>query len=366
MLLGVGNTGIHGCNGTNVSRIDQKIPNTVFQISNENSGVGRVYGIRDYYTEMAYWTFADALNGTIYPNKVLVFNYITGAWAMNEDSITCFGYYYRQNAATWASSSQTWEQSVETWDSGTEIALFRNVIAGNQQGFVFIIDSDVTRNASVLQINDMVVVGDELYIESENHNLQEGDYVEISNAQGVVGLNTGIYLVYLVDPFNSAFSIKLPLGYSGSYTGGGTIARVSNIDIKTKEYNFYVDQGRNASISKVDFHLDKTVDGEVTVDYFVGSADNTSIVSGGKTTNSGLGTSVLETRPYYVAPHPLAGLEQQQKRLWHPVYLQADGECIQIYIYMSHDQMIEPLIAFSDFQLNAMTFYATPTASRMQ
>ena len=57
VILGVGNVGIHACNGANVERIDDKIPDEVFRIHNENEGVQRVYGIRDYDVEMVYWTF---------------------------------------------------------------------------------------------------------------------------------------------------------------------------------------------------------------------------------------------------------------------------------------------------------------------
>ena len=55
--VGVGNVGVHSCNGVNVTRIDQKIPDEVFKIHNDNDGPARVYGIRDYFREIVYWTF---------------------------------------------------------------------------------------------------------------------------------------------------------------------------------------------------------------------------------------------------------------------------------------------------------------------
>ncbi len=68
---------------------------------------------------------------------------------------------------------------------------------------------------------------------------------------------------------------------------------------------------------------------------------------------------VLETFPYALNP-----IEQQQERLWHYVYLQAEGEYLQYLLYFTDDQMLDPLVSMhSDFQLNAITFYAQKTNS---
>src|SRR5690606_1512380 len=71
VAIGVGNVGIHACTGANVDRIDEKIPDAVYAIHNTESGVERVYGIRDYYVEMVYWTFPapDASSAFPYPNR---------------------------------------------------------------------------------------------------------------------------------------------------------------------------------------------------------------------------------------------------------------------------------------------------------
>ncbi len=47
-----------------------------------------------------------------------------------------------------------------------------------------------------------------------------------------------------------------------------------------------------------------------------------------------LGTSVLETSPY-----PTVTMENSQSRLWHSLYPQAEGECIQLRFYLSDEQM---------------------------
>lgn len=357
VVLGVGNVGIHACNGNNVDRIDQKIPDSVFEISNDNEGVYRVYGIRDYFAEMVYWTFPSEENNTTYPNRVLVFNYKTGTWAFNDDSITAFGYYQKQDDVTWEESGQTWEQSIEPWNSAVLQSQFKQIIAGNQEGFVFIVDVDYSRNAPSLQITNMSGSGILITITAINHNLLMDEFVVIENCQGITGLNDNIFKIYSVIDSNN-FTVASTL--TGTYTGGGTVGRVSNIDILTKQYNFYVDQGYNAYISKVDFLVDKTATGQITIDSFVSSSD-VSLLDDGFDSGALIGTGILETSPYALVP-----LEASQSRLWHPLYLQAEGECIQLRIYMSDDQITTPNIAWSDFEMHALNFYCTKTSSRLQ
>ena len=363
-LLGVGNVGVMSCNGSNVERIDEKIPSEVFDIHNKSEGVYRVYGIRDYFLELAYWTFPSTEksgNDTSlkFPNRVLVYNYRNGSWAFNDDSFTCFGYFQRQSDETWSSTPATWLQSLQPWSSATLQAQFRDILAGNQQGFISILREDSGRNAASLQISEMVFLLTSGSLTIINHNLNVGDFIIIENASGISGLNNNIYKVEIVTDANQVtiFANTTPVG---SYTGGGTAARVSRVDILTKQYNFYMSQGRNVSVNKVDFCVDRTSNGQITIDYFT-SASNESQLNAGAATNSLTSNGILETTPYSIYPY-----EQTQERLWHPVYIQADGECIQLRIFLSDDQMTNSSIAWSDFELNAMTFYAQPTANRMQ
>lgn len=371
IVLGVGNVGIHACNGSNVERIDDKIPDEVFQIHNANNGIERVAGIRDYYVEMVYWTFPDVTRNSSFPynNKVLTYNYKTGSWGMNDDSITAFGYYQSSanEGETWESDMGTWETDNSTWYDGPGVqARFKAVLAGNQEGFVFIIDPDVNRNAPALQITGITITDAvTVTISCIAHNLQagfnsQGDYIVIENVQGTTGLNDLIFPVNEVVDANT-FNIIVDNGsVATAYTGGGTIARVSAVDIVTKQYNFYVQDGCNASINKVDFLVDKTSDGQVTVDYSVSSSGESSLFFGALN-GAILGTGTLQTSPYALVP-----LEETQTRLWHPIYPIAEGQCIQLNIYMTDDQLRTPSIAWSDFELHAMTFYTQRTSSRLQ
>lgn len=367
MVLGVGNVGIHACTGNNVERIDQKIPDVIFQIHNNNDGPKRVAGIRDYYTEMVYWSLPDETRDDNYPynNKVLTYNYKNNCWGFNDDSITAFGYFQTTASGTltgltWGgSNSFTWDDANFPWNYAANQAKFRNVVAGNQEGYTFIIDPDMSVNSQALQINNFTYDALISTLSVTNHNLAVGDFVKVEDCQGSTTLNDNIYIVSAV-PNNATIVLdSSSTPPSGTYTGGGTLTRVTPINFKTKQFNFFANKGMNTYIQRVDFLVDRTENGECTVDFGISSSPYGQLIPG-QLTDSLLGTYVLETRPYILAP-----FEQQQDRLWHPVYFQADGEYVQLFFSLSESQSLDPEIAEADFQLHALILHAQPSASRL-
>ncbi len=358
VVLTVGTSGINACNGANVERVDNSIPDQVFQIRQSGDGIDRVAGIRDYFTEMVYWTFpiddAPSVSST-FPTKVLVYNYKNGAWAFNDDCITVWGYFEQQTGKTWANSLESWNTAAFAWNSGSVQANFRQVIAGNQQGFVFIIDPDEPRNAPVMQITNMV--GNLLTI--IDHSLNVGDYIAIENALGSTNLNGDIVQVTTL-PSKDTVTI-FPIS-TGLYTGQGTASRVSKINILSKQWNPYVDKDRNLYLSKIDFLVDNEggVSAGVTVD-FLPSSTELSMTALGAATGALLGTNFLSTSPY-----ALSNQEGYQERLWHPIYFQAEGNGIQINITMTDEQMKNPDVSWEDFQLHALTLYTIQTSFRLE
>lgn len=362
-ILGIGETGIYACNGSNVQRIDQKVPFEVFQIRNTNNGIERVQGIRDYFLELVYWTMPKVLNqqSAIFPNQVFVYNYRTNSWAYNDDSFTALGNLQFEVALTWATASTVWEDSTFPWNNAQQAARFLNVAAGNQEGFVATIDSGLTFNAQLLSITVIVVVGTTVTLTIYDHNLVDDEWILIDNVQSVndnlAALNGNIFQVTYIDNDNISFQLA---GIAGEYQGNGTVAKVTPIDILTKQYNFYIKEGVNFNINAVDFHVDKTQNGVFNVDYFT-STSEISLTQGGDATGASTGTATVETSPYDLVPY-----EQTQTRLWHRFYPDADGEFIQLRLYLSDENIVDPTKVFAYFALHGMLFHANPTASRLQ
>lgn len=378
VVVAIGNLGVLACTGTNVERIDEKIPDEVFKIHNLDAGIERVYGIRDYKPEMVYWTFPspDANTSFPFPNRVLVYNYKNGTWSFNDDSITAFGYYQALDDIEWSSETVSWSDD-EVWNDGSLDALFSQVIAGNQEGWTFAIDIDETTNASVLSITDVSVTiagSNIIQLDVINHNLRGGSTPDYIYVEGLVGtgnlnlLNGKIFAVQTPNPANpNSFTIlyedSMGSIIAGTYAGNGIIARVSQIQLLTKQYNFYFKTGRNTYVTKVDFLVDRTDSGQIQVDFYVSTADNSMLADSNSDTGTGalLGSGNLETFPYPTVP-----FEMKASQLWHPYYLSADGEFIQLNIQLNDEQMRDPAIREAQFQLHSMLFWTSPSSYRPQ
>lgn len=396
VILGIDDSGIHACNGSNVDRVDEKIPQYPFSFSNQQNGPDRVAGIRDFYNEMAYWTIPTAnRNADFYfPNQVLVYNYINESWATITDSFTAFGYYFQLPGtigATWGDTITPWSQDTNEWNSQSSSSnnvAIKSAIAGNQQGFVAILKPEVTSNAATLSITNFSVTSNVITVSCINHNLDLNTYVLFSNMNGLTFTDSlGNVMPQLMARVTSSInantpnaftaialdSVSQPIAITGTYLGGGVAQLVNNINILTKQYNFYNDQDRNMYLAKTDFLVSRTSNGQVTADYLVSSAGISMVSEGiGSIASPGPlpGNSTLETSAY-----TLSNFEQFQSRLWHPIYMWGEGECVQLQLYMSPNQMESYVknddgtytyTALNDFKLHAMNFYVTPTSSRMQ
>ena len=363
VVYGVGSTGIHQCDGLRVIRIDDKIPQEIFKIHNDNNGVDRVSGIHDFSNEMIYWAYPTARTNPTYPNKMIVYNYKNDSWSFNDDAITAFGYFQNTDDLTWGACQYTWEEFDRLWNSGYNQSLNKSVLAGNQEGFTFIMDAAKNSNAPALQITDLVYAGTPAFISMrvQNHNLQIGDWILIQFVQGVTNVNNMIFKVIATDPTFSEhiFSVEQHPGLAptGTYTGGGLISRVSKIDIKTKEFNFYQDAYQMA-INKLSFDVDRSASGSLTVNMYTDS-NETSLTQEALVNGTAVGTYTLDTYPYATQPR-----DANRKRLTRYVYIQAEGDCVQLQFTFSDDQMTDVSNMLSAFELNSMTFYATQTRPR--
>ncbi len=363
-ILGVGETGIHSCNGVHVERIDEKIPDDIYSIQNANAGVERVAGIRDYDAELAYWAIPSVRTQEvplIYPNRLLVYNYVNSSWARWDDSVTAFGYINLNNALSWQQLNYLqWQGWVGPWNTGSNQSRMLRVLAGNQEGFTFFMSREFSRNAASRQITSISLAGlPQIELTIIDHNLTTDDYILIENVQSTGNMTNVNDRVFAVSEIVDANTIRIvnvdPTNMfpvtTGTYAGGGTIATVSQLDIRTKQYNFFLPEGRNFSIDQVDFMVDRTPLGEVT----------TRLIP--NTGNLAVDSFVVETRPYDPAIYPY---ERFQNQLWHSIYPDANGSFVQLEIQWDTDQMRDANISLSDFQLHAMLFYAIPTADRLQ
>jgi hypothetical protein len=362
--------GIHACDGVNVKRIDDKIPDEVFNINNGSDGVQRVYGIRDFYTELVYWTYPDETTDPTYPTRILVYNYKNGAWAFFEDSLTCFGYYQTEQYLSWAVLGTvygSWANWHDPWGGAESQIDFPEIACGNQQGFVFILDREQSSNEQSLYITDInATTGIFTVI---NHNLPAGEYIYIEECNGITSANNTVFQVDLIDA--DTFTLVPAITLTGTYTGGGKITRISNLNIYSKQWNPGTPVGLTFILPYMDLLLTATVSGQVSIDYLINSTATWSINDQIPVPTDladevnypllgGVGSNVVYTKPEDNVPY-----QPDQVRIWHRYYIIGVMDTLQINIFLSDAQMKDVTISQdSNFELNAIVLYVD-TAGRI-
>lgn len=358
-VFAVGNYGIVTTDSVNVVRIDQKIPDEVFRINNLNNGTKRVYGVRDYNAQLVYWTYpltADQDDeapsySLTFPNQVLVYNYLDGSWAQFDDSFTCFGYWQRASDLTWAALPRSWESTSFSWNSQVTVARYPNVISGNQCGFTMVYSQLIQngQNSPSLFISQYTTAT--ITVTCFNHNLLNGQYILITGAVGLSGINNQIFQVSMATV--NTFVLKLSTTQTpptGTYTGGGVITHLPNIEIQTKQFNPYYQSGDSVRLNFIDILADRTDTGQVTIDFFTNSQNSIPLPDYPLTTSPIMLTT----------PETALAYSNNQDKIWHRVFTNAFGSFFQFVLTLSDVQMRDLSITSSNIKIHALVFYVSP------
>ena len=277
-IIGIGNRGIHLANPNGVKRIDENIPDLIGDINNLTEGPERVYGIRDFSRELIIWSFTQFSKTGTFPNKNLIYNYRNNTFAVFNNHFTCFGYFQKQSGLTWATlaADLRWDEWLPPWNSGISQARFTFIIGGNQQGFTHLFETN--GNEPSLIVTD--VTNATLTLTVPDHNLLKGDFVRLSDMNGLTFTSTnpvGAPLMFKIDSVTTnTITLKndvnptFTITDSPGYTGGGLVEVLNNFDIRTKNFTMFADQGFDTLVNDVEVLLDKTSKGECTFNIYQG------------------------------------------------------------------------------------------------
>lgn len=297
-LVGIGDKGIVECDSFKSERIDIKIPDLVFEFKNDNAGTERVHGIRDFQQRLAYWTYVynpGYSTASKYPNRRLVYNYENDSWAIFTDSLTCFGNFQSPIARTWAGSKGiTWAQANFPWlDIPTQ---FPALIAGNQQGYVMYLSSNlqpkVSNDETLTITNIMGNTTTPTIITSPDHNLVTGQVIQIVDIPATdpfFSLNGEIFGIVVDPSSNPANTFQLwqysaitqgfdipQLNPPGTYIGGGEIKVRDGFNITSKKFNF-LEQGENIQMGFIDVLLNNTASGSISLYVYLDYNDSSPV-----------------------------------------------------------------------------------------
>lgn len=381
-LVGIGDKGIVECDSYKSERIDIKIPDLVFEFKNVNDGTKRVHGIRDFQQRLAYWTYvynpAEENTDQKFPNRRLVYNYENDSWAIFTDSLTCFGTYQEAVSRTWNNANSTWDQANFPWLDVP--AQFPYNIAGNQQGYVLFLDSNLTpktTNDETLFISD--ITGNTTtptVITSPNHNLVTGQViqiVDIPSTDPFASLNGQIFGVVVVPTSNPNNTFQL-WEYSvltgeftiprtdppGTYIGGGQIKVRDGFKIQSKKFNF-LDKGENIQIGFLDILMNTTDAGSVTLNVYIDYNESNPINQ--KPENINVATNQPDA--FFNSNVPTTKTNGiASSKYWQRVFCPVRGNFITLEWTLSNAQLIS-VAQESDVQIDSMILWQRPAGKQL-
>ncbi len=350
-VFAVGDRGIVTANSNNVARIDNLIPDTVFEIRNDNEGPQRVHGQRDYRRELTYWTYPgfmrdDHNQNVIFPNLLLVLNYKEGSYSFFTGSFTTLGTMQLNNDRIWSISKFPWNSANFTWSDPINQARFPLIIGGNQQGFVHFFDEDIT-NDPCLKI-DNISQAIFAVVTSTNHNLDIGAVIEFSEVQGMTEINGQRAVISdVLTP--DTFEVDLDTTTFTPYAQGGKITCLNNFLVRTKRFNPFISTDKSVDIPYIDFYLDNTNAGEFTLSVFVDENNSQSMPN----LFTGDPNFIVSTS----ASNTFVGNTAQDK-VWVRVHIQSTGQFIQLQMELNDEQMLDPTTQSSEVTLHGMILNA--------
>lgn len=341
VLVSFSDFGIFQTDGLNVKRIDTKIPDEFLKSDRVNDGTKKIFSLRDVKHQLAYFGFAE--NST-FANKILCWNYQLDSWSSFDFSFTAFGYSESFTEMTWEKIGKiypSWADWQGTWASDALQKFKPQILAGNQQGFVFSLNNDKTVHSPELLITNMNPDPKSQEIQIKNHNLKSGNWVEFTNV--VFTENDKLGRVIKIDED----TIRIEnLKFTQAYVGKGFVARAPQLNLLTKEWTFTVMEGKRFRMPYADFLLSDTANGEITV---LTSLNSGSLLPIDKSAR--LGSNTIKMRK-----ESGIGSFKQDLR-WHRLFLQTQQAGIQFQIFVDYDQMEDKNIGLSDFEMHAFLFY---------
>lgn len=233
-VLAVGEKGLVKANSNSVARIDQKIPDWVFDIHNQDRGIDRVHGIRDFNNKLCYWTYpiqrqdTGTIQNTLYPTRVLSYNYESDSFGIYNNFFTCFGELRNDQSIMWGSDTVYWKDDIK-WGSGRLQAEYPHIIAGNQMGFIHYFDLNGITNEESMDLDNAsgintITAANYPVIQVANHCLSEGQFIRIKDTTAFPLLIAGEAIIpYLVpEPLPPSW----PFAPAGSTAFMGKIANL--------------------------------------------------------------------------------------------------------------------------------------------
>ena len=372
-VLAVGDKGIISADATGIKRIDEAIPDAVFGFRNAEAGIERVVGVRDFQKEVVYWSYVDSQFPTVFPNRVLVYNYRNGTFAIFRDSITFLGTFQPDTGILWSSTTVKWEDEGVYWYDPLTQSQFPFIVSGNQEGFVHYYASPISSiDQPSLSITDIDLTSSPIKLTVRNHNLQTGEIISIDGllfldngvppAPAATDLNGKTYAVRIdptsVNMADEFYILKwdtttqsyveifdfTPDPLTSTYVGGGTVTLHPKPLVRTKDFNPFQNQGSQGKMIYADLLFTASSSAEMTINVLV----NSSLAVTGNLVTGNRNIETYLPSPYYVIASDYA---------WHRFYATVAGQYIRLEFTYDDDIMNNLTKLNQRWEINALTLW---------
>ncbi len=225
---------------------------------------------------------------------------------------------------------------------------FASIDAGSASGSIFTYTIEwIPILAGSVQIN----IGASQYVDS----YLDGNLYTGTTASGTLNYTTGALVINFPSPIGatevyirivsvSPLQLIEPVQTITAYTGGGLIAKIPNIDIQTKEFNF-LGEDKRARLSKIDFYTNITKNGQFTCNVFADSSNVPVNVPLSDNPQSNVVKTSLN--PYQVP----SGSETIYR-----LFCDAIAQTVQLQLTLSDNQMAVNAINSSNIEILSMIF----------
>lgn len=328
----VSRRGLMETDGYDAVRIDEKIPDYIEDNIDQDDFDDIFFGTTD--DERQLWMLHRGPSANEH-NRVLVYNYDEGSFAVYTLPFTCTGISQYYFGVTW--DDLTAENGYPTWEAfGNQFATWDDVggdakkvitLAGGYHGQVWVVfEGSVTDN-------DVRIRGisnaDQAVITTDYQNFELNDVVYIVGVEGMTDMN-GIIATVVEVTDNNTITLNVNSSEFSAYDSGGIITKVPQSNYLTPKFNPFIGVNKKARYGYVYFYIDVVEDSSIVLKDNFGNEirpyiDVQVILGDQSTETDGIGDA-----PYRVFMDETES--QQGSKKWFKLYVDSVGSFIQLQI----------------------------------
>lgn len=358
MALAFSRFGWVGADTNSVARIDENIPDSSFSVKSETQGLiglNRIQGIRDYFRQMAYWTFPSVTQGEE-PDQIYAYNYIDKNWSIfsPSDTIRVFGTFVKNEDMTWANLSGV----NDTWANFNSVNdIWSNFGSSQNLGFPEIIGGDNLGNVytmfqfgQTINTDNNKLFGFDILTKRFNPYIEQGlkcriGYVDVYCSTVNAGEIT--FNHYVDDQLNPVFTRNFEIYPRGLVSIFNILTGLNTIVVTNTAHNLV--NGQSVTITDVVGTLDMVLNNNSFIINvlnpvtFVFSQDSTGFtyVSGGNV-NTGI-------------------LTNYGSATYTRIYLGAIAHMHQFEFTLTDAQIADPKVGSAQFELQGLVIWSRPS-----